>query len=71
VIAFDIAVQIDGHTREPAKLYINWKSHMGFNGTLFDLSHRQVGSLAGPMIAWTLHATKAGYPPALEGELLD
>jgi len=29
VIVFDIAGQIDGHTREPAKFYLVWKSDPG------------------------------------------
>jgi len=71
VIVFDIAGQIDEHTRGPAMLYLIWKSdpgnlcrhrcHTCFDGTIFDLGHRQFGSLAGPMIAWLLQPS--GFMP--------
>jgi len=43
---------------------------MDFNGTLFDLSHRQVGSLAGPLIAWTLQPSGSMPPKRVIHQLL-
>jgi len=43
---------------------------MGFDGTLFDLGHRQVGSLSEPMIAWPLQPSGSMPPKRVIHKLL-